>query len=212
MKKLIVLLAMLSMLIPIRVTATCKDTDLQTLRNEASLVEMVYRQNHENNFSIVISDLNERLFVKDTSSTNTYFFNGNKEIEITGINGGNVKTFQIVSTSSSNCPINVLRTVNVIVPRYNKHYEKDVCRGIEESFSYCAKWYPNEISEDKFNSEYKLYMESKDRPAVKEVDEKKEFSIFDFLIVNYLYFLVPIIVMSLAAIIFVKIRENRYFK
>lgn len=219
MKKILFLLLFI---IPISVSArsktSCDYKLVSNLKKLASNVDITYTYKIvEDNvyYDVTISNIQENIYFKTNFSNDIYYYSdtNNGEIVIENVFPGNNKfTFY---SSDSGCLNEKLVVKNINLPYYNRYYNYDECKGIED-FSSCQRWSLN-------NDDYNTFLEKtlKYKSSLEKIDNgdnvNKNLSFFQKLInyfVNYFYLIIPLITLFIVGIMylfrFIKNRKNRF--
>lgn len=159
MKKVLILLLLL--LLPINVKAlTCKYENLARYKKYASNITTTYdyqEYDNEVTFSVTLVNLRPEFYIVDTSTGQTYQY-VNTELTIPGYASGKSLIYEVYSNQSG-CEGQLLYTVRVILPTYNRFYQAEICNDIKE-YSLCQKWSSHGLTYSEFERKINAYKES----------------------------------------------------
>lgn len=203
MKKLVFALLLL---IPCCVKAQyCNYVDLAGFKKEAGNITYSYDYSIQGDnalFDIKLNNLNQNLFFKINDKIYTYTRN---ELVLKGFNSGE-KIVIYVYTNNEECKDEILRVININLPKYNPYYQLDICNGLE-NYSLCQKWSNHNYSKTDFIIKVNEYKESlkkdEDKKPDDVIDSKTELidDIITFFISYYYYILGGIILICVVAMI-----------
>lgn len=215
MKK-IYLFALLSLalLIPTIVKADCNDQESIIIQNKARNITTSYLYDETNNrYTITLNNITNEFKVY-SYRLGRYINSNNGEANIV-VNAGGEYRFDI-SLKADTCGYNITEYKYVKLPFYNRYYNSDICKGIEE-FKYCQKWFDTYQYDSKVIDQINNYKNNLKKNDTKE-DNKHIKSIFeyvlDFLIKYYkiiAYIILPIILIILIVIIIRKRKKEELF-
>jgi len=144
-----ILLLLVVLLIPVSARAyTCSDSDAARLRKLASNVTASYDYQEYDDyatFSVTLTNLNNDIYIVDSTNGKTYYYDGNNEITIDGYTPGTNIKYYIYNTRSD-CVSGYLTIKYVNLPYYNKYYKSEICQNNTNSL--CYKWKNVTISYD----------------------------------------------------------------
>ena len=216
MKKLYLFaLLSLALLIPSVVKADCNDQDSITIQNKARNITTSYLYNETNNkYYITLNNISDEFKVY-SYRLGRYINSVNGEANII-VNAGGEYRFDI-SLKSDTCNYNILEYKYVKMPFYNKYFNSEACKGIEE-FKYCQKWFDTYQYDSKVLDQIDNYRNSIKKNDNKEENTKQIKSIFEYaidFIVKYYkiiaYIVLPIILIILIVIIIRKRKKEDLF-
>lgn len=186
MRKKIILLLLL-ILFPISCKAyACSYNDKAALRKYASAVTTSYNYVEENDdvkFSVTLTNLRDDLYIIDTTTGSTYYYNGSPEITLDGYEPGSKLKFEVYTTRSE-CFETYLAIKYVNLPFYNKYYKDPLCEG--KTNSLCMKWQKVTLSYDEFTKALKEKEEEQQEEIIKN-EETIFDKIFAFIFDYYLF-------------------------
>jgi len=215
-KKIVIFL--LALLVPI-VKADgfyCKYSDLAKYKWLASNINTYYEYYETENeitFSINIVNMNEDLYIIDTTNNKRYNYKSN-EFQISGYVPGQLVKYNVY-TDKNNCSGELLYTIRVKLPDYNPYYKDNICDGMD-NYIYCQKWYRHNLNYDSFIKKVQDYKESLKKDIVDEepiVDE--EYGIIQILIqiwIEYYYIFLISIILVCGVTIYVTNKKSNIYK
>ena len=210
MKRYLILLLLL--FLPITVKASCSDEDLVRLQKIANNVNVSYKfDDVTNRFVITFSNLRPELVITDIENNVDYRRSG--DLSIDGAKAGN-HTYYIYAYDK-NCYDNEIGTKSINIPYYNEYYDDEECKDIK-SYKYCSKWLPNEISYKTWYSNVTKYKKSIEKEIEEKEKTKNSKTIIDYirnlfidLYVDNYYIFLPITILALCAIIYLKNKSDQ---
>lgn len=158
--------------------ATCSTNVLEELKDLAKKIEFTYdvqwdKDKHKDTkkeylyprFYITATNLNSRLkvLIEDNFINDNYVeFKGDKEGKATvgPFYAGDKVTITIRAFTSDECSTKVIMTKSMKMPYLNLLSYEPVC-SVYTDFEYCQEFVEEKISADKFNDEFKKYIEKK---------------------------------------------------
>ena len=192
----------------INVNALCNEEEKIRLSKIANNIASNYEYDENTKtFSITFTNVTKEIVITNLTTKKMY----NEDIEFT-INNLKSGTYKFNITSSDiNCTGETLITKYINLPYYNKYYESNECRGIEEH-SYCQKWVKAEIKEETFKKKVEEYKESLKKENINETIEETTLDKIKKVIlniyVNYYYIILPLIITILCIIIYIKDKSD----
>lgn len=199
MKKIVVLIALL--LLPIsKINAFyCTNSEMTRYKRLASNINYSYdyiEQNDDVTFKITLVNLNSEVYLVD--SNGKYYYQDN-EIVIDALDGQNI-SFKVYPRNNY-CDTELLYTINITLPTYNKYYNDEICKDIQ-NYKLCQRWANINLNYEEFTKKVNEYKQSliKEEPIVEE--EKVEESLLDYIIY---YFAKYYYVILIAIIVFASI-------
>jgi len=208
---LIFVLMFFALFNPISVKASCTYSELSDLKKIASNINVSYDSYMENDipkFNVFFNNLNDKLYIKDTSTGNI-FTNHNttlNELVLNYFKEGTTSKIEVYSYGET-CHDYLLYTTYVVLPSYNKFYGNSLCEGIED-YKLCQKWVSNTMTYKDFYNDIKKYKKSLEK---QEMETQKEKVSVSELILNFIYDYGIIIGVSLL-IIYITVFIVRYIK
>lgn len=215
MKK-IVIFGLLFMICSIKVDALyCSYSDINYLKQFAANINISYDYIEENNdvtFKVKLVNLHPELYIVD--QMNKQYNYKNNELIIDGYRSGQTIQFKVYSTREY-CSGELLRTIRLTLPSYNKYYKNEVCRGVE-NYTLCSRWSSHNLNQDDFVKKVNAYKESiKKDPPIIEQPVEEETSIMPFFIKILLkFYYIPLILVIIGCGIGIYIenkKDNAYY-
>lgn len=193
-KHMLVFVLFLFLAVPNKISALCNTQQQATLQKIASNITYSYEYiESSDSFNITLTNLDNRVYIKDDSTNKIYRNISNKEITIGGYRVGSVITFSIYDPSY--CTPSSLRIIYVNLPAKNKYFNTDICKDLND-FYYCNKWTQNNLSkkemQDKID-EYKGLNNTDDDEKILEARNYFLEKIIEIYI-NYYYIILPTII------------------
>lgn len=201
-KKYIALTLMLSLLCVNKAYAACTQEDINNFKKIEDEFKITYKFNKETkDYKIVIYNpnyqgygysLDSKLPIENISSTT-------EGLSIDKVKTGEY-TFEVLSNSAT-CK-DVLKTIKVNLPKYNKYSEDPLCKDIEE-FVLCQPTYDKEIDYETFVSRVNTYKRTKKEQEEKQVETNKENNMLENIMEYLENNLLQIVIMSVFVILMV---------
>ena len=217
MKKKIVIF-LLALIIPtINVEGFyCKYSDIAKYKGLASNISTYYDYEETGNnisFSVTLTNLNENLYIVDTTNNKYYYYKSN-ELTISGYKPGQTIKYNVYTTDS-NCSEKLLYTIRIILPDYNPYYKDNVCNEVN-NYIFCQKWYKHDLDYNSFVKKVVQYKESlKNEPVIEQPNIEDEYGLFqifiDIWIDYYHVFLISIIAIC-GVVIYVTNKKSNIYK
>ncbi|MDO4963429.1 MAG: hypothetical protein Q4E75_04990 [bacterium] len=188
----------------------CEYNKVSRLKSVVQNISISYDYRIVNNdvvFDVTISNLTKDIYLYDSYFNKNYYgVDGEITIENYDINKNSYSFY----SNLEDCYGTFLGKKYVVFPSYNKYYEDDLCKGIED-FGLCKKWTKVSYSYEEF---VKLVSEYKNTPKKEEyVQEVYEKNFWDEVALiyakYYYYFLVPVILVC-GIIVIVSKRKNKF--
>ncbi len=209
MKKIFLLFLLL--IIPISVKADCDNDEIIRLQKIANNINTNYEYDDiSNSFSITFTNVSNELIIEDINNKLDYY--GDLEFTINNLSS-NEYTYYVYA-KDKNCYESELTIKNIQLPYYNQYYNYKECTGIE-NYEMCSKWLPKNINYDDWLKDVTEYRKSikQDNKTIKHDSKKTIFGkirdiIVDLYVTHYNIFL-PIIILSLCAIIYLKNKSDQ---
>ena len=210
MKKIVILVLAL-IIIPVKVKANCSNEELIRLQKIANNINTNYEYDEiTNSFKITFANVTDEVIITDINRNYDYISYG--ELQISNLSSG-MHTYYIYARNKS-CYENELNIKTLQLPYYNQYYNNDKCANMRNS-KYCSKWLPNSITYNTWITNVTKYKESiKEEKKETKTDNKKTMSeivkeLIEDLYVNYYYVFLPIIILALCAIIYLKNKSDQ---
>lgn len=209
MKKKIVLL-LLIILLPLSVKAySCSYTERANLKKIASNVTTSYEFIEDNDtvkFNVTLTNLNSDLYIVDSITGYTYYYNGNNEITLYGYEPGTSIQYKIYTTKTD-CYKNYMMIKYVNLPYYNKYYKDELCTG--KNYSICGKWQKVSLSYDDFVKKInELNVEKNNKGTIE--DNPSLFDVISNFIFNYYFYIMAGFIIIMIPIEIIKRKRNSF--
>lgn len=215
--KLIFLIILLFILNICVIQAKCNNSYLSDLRSLATNINFSYDYYIENDevlFNVTINNIVPNMYIIDGENNLKYTYDNtnNGEITLSGYKDLNKLSYSVYAVGED-CDGKKLITKNILLPNYNKYYNTDVCRGIEE-FAMCNKWTKQVISYNTLieqTDKYRKSLETKDDTKNSEINVKEDFidKVINYYAKYYYIALIVIIVLCLVVILYQN-KKNRF--
>lgn len=210
MKKVLIILICIFAFPTFVMASTCdKISKTPELVNNVNINYSILFKDNSPIFSIYITNLTSDMVVINNTESKVYrsgdFSSGNS-LTIRTTKSGQY-TFNIYSKT---CKTN-LRSISVYLPKYNRHYKDQRCKGFE-NYSLCQRWSEYQANDKTFDNDIKKLIADNNtkKEEVEEVKTKtkvKWYKLVSEWFVNYWWAFV--ILMLLIMAIFYVIRANQ---
>lgn len=202
--------------------AACTQEEQMRLRQIANATDISYEfyekeALQERGFTVTISGFSSDFYVYN-NETGIYFkYNGDSVVKNSAFIEGGTHELPFYALDSGVCKGYLIMTKMVSLPYYNPYYKDALCSGYEE-YELCKKFTFTSIpSYNDYVRGIKQYIKSKEKNGEKEdgnVDEPKENNgllgaLINFVVNNYMVFLITIIILGTSSIIFIEVRKRR---
>lgn len=181
----------------------------QELAKNISLAYEYIEENDTIKFNIIISNINEKLIIKDVLNNSSYNYT-NSEIVLKNFNENTSYKFEVYANDYL-CNDSSLYTHYINLPPYNKYYKDEVCKDAE-NYSLCNKWTNITMSYEDFKLKVENY---KKTTVVEEVEtETIVENIFDKVIdfySEYYYYILPSIIVIVLITIRINVKKDDLF-
>ena len=157
------------------------------------------------NMKIIISGMSEEFKIVDETYNRTFMYSDFTDgilIVKSELNGQ--RRFKVYSSECNE----VVRTINIKIPRYNIYSTDPLCEGIsEDELAICGMWYEKEVDYATFEKMVNNYKEKK---AQEEAENSQGIieKVISFFSNYYLYFIIGAVVIAIVALIII-IRRKR---
>lgn len=141
-----IIIILLLLVLPVSTHAKeCTNKEITDLKRVASNINYSYEyylNNNEMFFDITITNIYNNIYVIDTENNKSY---SNSEVKISKKESGQTLKFNVYSKTCNE----LLSSKTILLPAYNKFYERIECEDISE-FKYCSKWGNYKITDKEF--------------------------------------------------------------
>lgn len=211
MKRYFILLFLL-LLLPFKANAGCSDEELVILQKLANNINVSYEYDKTtNNFVVSFTNMRPELIITDIDNNKDYYYSG--ELRIKNVASGHHS--YIIYAYDKNCYDDELGAKSVNLPYYNKYYLESDCNNISD-YRYCSKWLPNAISYEEWHKNVTKYKDSIKKEEIEKKQNEKKETFLDILrgfmidfYVEYYYVILPISILALSAIIYLKNKNDQ---
>jgi len=170
--KYLIPILILSLLCPLKIKAACTEEE----KKEFKKIEDEYKITYE--FDTETKDYNLFLYFPKTNLYSYAFTeemfnkmelveNSTNVVKYPNVNSGNHEFYVVGKTSSCN---EVLKTIEIKLPKYNKYSEDPLCNGIEE-FVLCHPTYDKDIDYETFVSRVNSYKKKLEKEEQQKTDD-----------------------------------------
>lgn len=206
--------------------AECTNSELHRYKSIAS--NITYKYDYVETFNDKYSDVTFNITVNNLTSDFILKYAGDiydgfeESINVDINNGvaiykgalpGTSHRFVVYTSNNTRCPGEQLYGFNVLVPTFNKFYSDERCNAHPE-FKYCSKWNSKIVSLETFENEYSNYLKSLEvsEEQTEEIEKEDPYELFykilDFLYKYVYYVTIPLIVICIIGIIYLKNKDN----
>ena len=215
--KRICLLFLLTFLFPITNVKGyyCKFSEISRYKSLATNISTTYdyiEKNGKLTFSVTLVNLNEELYIVDTTNEKVYKYDG-KERTISGYAPGTVVKYEVY-TNNKDCSDTLLYTIRIVLPYYNPYYSDEICNGVE-NYIYCQKWYNNNLDYDTFVSRVTTYKESLEKEPVVVPPKVEEYTWLDAVLdvlVDYYHIILITIIVVCGTVIYINEKKSNIYR
>lgn len=193
----------------------CKFDEISRYKSLASNINTYYDyiENDGNiSFTITLVNLNEELYIVDSTTNKKYFYN-NSELSISGYSAGQSIKYYVYATNQ-NCNDDLLYTIRINLPDYNPYYSDDVCNDVN-NYIYCKKWYKHSLNYEQFVDKVNSYKQSLIKPDVPIIDDSNDLGLWDIIIeiwVKYYYLILLPIIVICGIVIYCGNKKNNIYR
>ena len=193
----------------------CEYSVVSNLKSLVSNVNISYTYEIRNNdayFNVTLNKIPKDVYFIDTKTNAKYYYSDTADGEITIKEYNNVTDGQYrFMIYNGICDGVKLGTKYYKFPKYNKIYNSEICKGIE-NYSLCKKWSKDNYSDDEKINKIKEYKSSEKEDVEKsEIKYEKDTisKIVEFYI-KYYYLFLPIIIFICVIIMFISRKKNSF--
>ena len=214
-KVLLVFVALFLLLLKIDVSAECTSDELESLKLEAlnitTRLEFNKGEEAENEedaegalnywYDLKIYNLNSNFYT-------SYGFEPDKNNEVTikqaFIGGGSSGQIEIYASSKTKCPNQLVRTIKIQTPYYNKYSEEEECKEFSEYDICNPEANTSSISPEDFKLEIeKIRTKEQEQEKQNQKQEKNDFEkVLDYIKTNY-KLIIAVFVVAVALIVII---------
>lgn len=195
----------------------CRYEDLSYYKKIASNINVSYDYEVFNNgvtFTTTITNLQPDYYIVDTATGIRYNYTG-EDIQIKGYRSGQTIQYTVYTTQEF-CEDQILSTIRLTLPTYNRYYNDEVCKDASE-YSLCSRWSSHGLDYETFVDKVNQYKENKNKgkPPVVPEEEIPDNSIVQWVLrlarKYYYVFLVIVIVISGIGIYKINKKDSMYY-
>ena len=213
MKKIIILF-LLTLFFPIKVEGYyCSFSEIARLKKIASNINISYDYKIVNDdalFEITLVNLNKELYI--TSDNRTYNYKSDV-LKIDNYKSGTTVKFYVYPTDRD-CSDELLRTINIVLPKYNSYYDDEICVGIE-NYSLYQKWSTHNLSYTEFVKQVNLHKESLNKDVIVDIKQEENSSVFNAIfqfLIDYYYIILIILIITSGIGIYIINKKSDIYK
>lgn len=165
-------------------------------------------------FTTTILNLQPNLYIVDLTNHRRYDYTNN-EIVISGYQNGQTIQYAVYSTDI-NCNDEILRTIRLTMPTYNRYYKDPLCEGLSE-YNLCNRWSSHGLGYETFVQKVTQYKENlnnqeQPKPTPEEIPDNSIVQwIIRFAKQYYYIFLILIIIASSIGIYKINKKDSMYY-
>lgn len=170
----------------------CTYTELKELKQLAQKVQISYEYSEKSKvFNLSIYNLSDKVVLG-----NSYYVYNTTMRNFESLTSGDERDFKLVGGSATNCKDELLRTIKIRIPYYNRFYDSEQCKDLDK-FTLCKKWTnTSNVTQEQFEKEIKEYLTKKEKKT-SFIDDTVQ-----FLKDNYIYIGISLgLIMIVVAII-----------
>ncbi|MDD2377611.1 MAG: hypothetical protein PHD10_00815 [Bacilli bacterium] len=221
MRKYLKYLMFLSVLFinPLTIKAQCGYSEKVRLQKIASNVNFSYdyietkKGSSVNNveFIITIANIHPDIYIEDTSSGTVYTFAKNSSVVTERNYSAGINVMYKIYGKTKNCNDELLLTNYVNTPNYNRFYNDEACRGIE-NHELCQKWSKVNLNYSDFVKKIDAYKKSLIVEEEPVEPEKKTFNYnFIYFFISKYYFIIMISIIVVCLFLMYRINKKNSF-
>lgn len=194
----------------------CSYENLSYYKKIASNIQVSYDYEELDSgivFTTTITNLQPNYYIVDNTTGNSYHYTG-QDIVISGYRSGQSIQYTVYTTNA-NCEEEVLITIRLTMPTYNRYYKESVCEGVND-YSLCNRWSSHGLDHSTFIkkvNQYKADLNKKESlPMVEEIPDNSIVQWILRLVGEYYYvFLLGIIIISSIGIYKINKKDSMYY-
>lgn len=220
-RKIIFLIVLFLLMMPeiyARSKTRCDYTLVSNYKKLSNNVDISYNYRLEGDrvyFDVTLTNLQPYIYFTDNYYNRTYYYSDTNNGIITIQNYDSGKISYSFYTNDSECLNEKLNIRYINLPYYNKYYNYEECKGIEE-YSLCNKWIENKYGYNDFKDMTEKYRQQKEKKQFNEINSKEE-NWFDKIVAFYLkyfYIITPMFIGFILGIInlikYIRFKTNRF--
>lgn len=193
-KHFLVFVLFLFLALPSKMSALCTTAQQADLQKIANNITYSYEYIESNDtFNITLTNLDNRIYVKEDSKNKIYRNVKNKEITLGGYRSGDTITFSVYDPSY--CVHSSLKIIYINLPLKNKYHNTELCKDISD-FYYCNKWTQNNLTKKQMQEKVNEYKGINDTEDDQNVLEARNYFLEKLIeiYINYYFIILPTII------------------
>lgn len=200
-------------LLPTNVEALCNNSEIASLKELASNINVSYSYKIQENyavFNITLDNIFDEIYVLDENK-NRYDYNIYNNGVLNFINYAQGTNYKFdVYANGGMCDGTYLTTIYATTPKYNRYYNLAVCDNARE-YNLCGRWVTHNLSYNEFVNNVKKYIENRDKIEI--ITDDKNIStisyILNFIEMYYIYIII-VIVVTILIIKYIKYKRDTF--
>ena len=202
MRKIVFSIFCFLFLFPLSVSAaSCTKEQISRYEQLASAIQTTfeYKETEEGlTFDILFHNVHEDLYIINYNSLASYEYKNSGIITAHSYMPGQIYKFSVLNYNGY-CETQIVRSIIVTTPNYNKYYKDPVCDGVN-GFELCQKWANiGNISYERFVegvNDYKEKNKVNEVAPEEETDQNVVNDIRSFLATYYIYIIICILIIA----------------
>ena len=180
--------------------AECTNEEVNAFKKISNEYKVTYEMNTESklyNLTFYDPAPDKYTFVINGATDGDFSIHDNNNYQYLGLSPGE---YTVTIEGVTNTCKDVLKTINLSLPKYNKYTEDPLCKGNEE-FVLCQPTYDKDIDYDTFKERLEVYKKTKTENNAKNNNTKKENIVINYIKNNIVQ--VSLIAISLVLVIII---------
>lgn len=159
--------------------AECTNEEVNAFKKISNEYKVTYEMNTESklyNLTFYDPAPDKYTFVINGATDGDFSIHDNNNYQYLGLSPGE---YTVTIEGVTNTCKDVLKTINLSLPKYNKYTEDPLCKGIEE-FVLCQPTYDKDIDYETFKQRVEVYKKTKTENNIKTDDINKNNAIVNY--------------------------------
>lgn len=159
--------------------AECTNEEVNAFKKISNEYKVTYEMNTESklyNLTFYDPAPDKYTFVINGATDGDFIIHDNNNYQYLGLSPGE---YTVTIEGVTNTCKDVLKTINLSLPKYNKYTEDPLCKGIEE-FVLCQSTYDKDIDYETFKQRVEVYKKTKTENNIKTDDINKNNAIVNY--------------------------------
>lgn len=159
--------------------AECTNEEVNAFKKISNEYKVTYEMNTESklyNLTFYDPAPDKYTFVINGATDGDFSIHDNNNYQYLGLSPGE---YTVTIEGVTNTCKDVLKTINLSLPKYNKYTEDPLCKGIEE-FVLCQSTYDKDIDYETFKQRVEVYKKTKTENNIKTDDINKNNAIVNY--------------------------------